>query len=74
MGTGKIGYERSYNVILLVGLTELKAQVSWIDSETVRVISFNLHARTHLIRSPYVQKSLGGREKVRSDAFQVCPP
>ena len=34
--TGKMGYKRDYNIILLVGLTELKAQVSWIDSKTVR--------------------------------------
>jgi len=34
--TGKTCYERSYDVILLVGLTELKAQVCWIDSEMVR--------------------------------------
>ena len=34
--TGKMGYKRDYNVILLVGLTELKAQVGWIDSTTVR--------------------------------------
>jgi len=33
---GKTGYKRDYNVVLLVGLTELKAQVSWIDSITVR--------------------------------------
>jgi len=32
--TGKMGYQRDYDVILLVGLTELKAQVSWIDSTT----------------------------------------
>ena len=31
-----MGYRREYDVILLVGLTELKAQLSWIDSETVR--------------------------------------
>lgn len=30
-----MGYQRDYDVILLVGLTELKAQVSWIDSTTV---------------------------------------
>jgi len=41
--TGEMGYERSYKMILLVGLTELKAQVSWIDSETVRPY-FVLHA------------------------------
>jgi len=32
----EIGYKRKYDVILLVGLTELKAQVSWIDERTVR--------------------------------------
>ena len=26
---------RSYDLILLVGLTELKAQIAWIDSTTV---------------------------------------
>ena len=31
-----MSYRRRCDVILLVGLTELKAQVSWIDSETVR--------------------------------------
>ena len=36
--TGKTGYRRDYNIILLVGLTELKAQVSWIDPTTVRVL------------------------------------
>jgi len=51
--TGTIGYEREYKIILLVGLTELKAQVCWIDSETVREISFNLHTHTQLIRFPY---------------------
>ena len=34
--TGKMGYERKFDVILLVGLTELKAQAGWIDSRTVR--------------------------------------
>ena len=48
MKTGVMGYERDYTVILLVGLTELKAQVSWIDSETVRGISLYLHL-PHLI-------------------------
>ena len=33
---GRTGYKREYDIILLVGLTELKAQVSWIDSRTVR--------------------------------------
>ena len=30
-----MSYTRSYEVILLVGLTELKAQIGWIDSATV---------------------------------------
>ena len=30
-----MGYRRNYDVILLVGLTELKAQVSWVNSATV---------------------------------------
>ena len=33
---GKMGYRRDYDIILLVGLTELKALVSWTDSRTVR--------------------------------------
>ena len=41
-----MGYERKYNAILLVGLTELKAQIGWTDPETVRGISFNLHPLT----------------------------
>jgi len=28
------GYRRDYEIILLVGLTELKAQVCWVDSRT----------------------------------------
>ena len=50
--SGVMGYMRKYNVILLVGLTELKAQVSWIDSESVRGILLDLHP-PHLISSPY---------------------
>ena len=33
---GETYYNRTFKVVLLVGLTELKAQVSWIDPETVR--------------------------------------
>ena len=32
---GRKCYTRGFDVILLVGLTELKAQIAWIDSETV---------------------------------------
>ena len=34
--SGKMCYSREYDVVLLVGLTELKAQIRWFDSETVR--------------------------------------
>ena len=34
---GKTCYRRDFDVILLAGLTELKAQVSWIETRTVRV-------------------------------------
>jgi hypothetical protein len=52
METGKTGYKRKYEVILLVGLTELKAQVGWIDPETVRA-HLLLHVPIHLIPFPY---------------------
>jgi len=48
METGKTVYERKFEVILLVGLTELKTQVSWIDSETVRT-HLVLHVLVYLI-------------------------
>lgn len=34
---GNICYSRDFDVVLLVGLTELKAQIRWIDSLTVRI-------------------------------------
>ena len=34
---GQICYTREYDVVLLVGLTELKAQIRWTDSATVRI-------------------------------------
>jgi len=49
VGNGKTAYQRWYQVILLVGLTELKAQVSWTDSETVRV-HLVLYVHIYLIR------------------------
>ena len=45
---GKTVYERCYGIILLVGLTELKAQIVWVDSETVRA-HFVLLVPTHPI-------------------------
>ena len=53
METGKMSYKRNYDVILLVGLTELKAQIGWIDSGTVRA-HFVLHVHIHLIGFQYV--------------------
>jgi hypothetical protein len=35
--TGNMCYIREYDVVLLVGLTELKAEIRWIDSTTVRL-------------------------------------
>ena len=40
---GRMCYTRIFDVVLLVGLTELKAQIAWTDSETVStrgVLSF----------------------------------
>ena len=34
---GKICYDREYDVVLLVGLTELKAQIRWFNNVTVRI-------------------------------------
>ena len=48
---GRTGYRRVYDIILLMGLTELKAQVSWIDSRTVRA-HIVLHVFIHLTRLP----------------------
>jgi len=33
---GKICHKRAFDVVLLVGATGLKAQISWVDSATVR--------------------------------------
>ncbi|KAF9783759.1 hypothetical protein BJ322DRAFT_1109608 [Thelephora terrestris] len=38
---GRIGYRRNFDMILLVGLTELKAQVSWVDSATGKEMRSN---------------------------------
>ena len=50
--TRGMSYRRKYDVILLVGLTELKAQVSWTDSETVRAHLVS-QVRVYLIRFAY---------------------
>ena len=50
---GRTGYKRQYDIILLVGLTELKAQVSWVDSRTVRIHPI-LHIFIDLIEFRYV--------------------
>ena len=35
--SGTICYCGEYDIVLLVGLTELKAQIRWTDSTTVRI-------------------------------------
>ena len=47
-----MGYRRDYEIILLVGLTELKAQVCWTDERTVRS-HIILHVPIYLIQFPY---------------------
>ena len=62
--TGKICQERKYDIILLVGLTELKAQVGWIDSVTVS------SQETSFFSLICVIWVLGVREKVRNAVTQ----
>jgi len=45
-------YRRDYAIILLVGLTELKAQIGWVDSKTVRA-HFFLRVLIYPIRLPH---------------------
>ena len=51
---GIMCYKRDAVVVLLVGLTELKAQVSWIDSKTVRARLIP-QPRVHLFTLPNVR-------------------
>ena len=38
---GETGYKREYDIILLAGLTELKAQVCWKDTAVrVHIVSY----------------------------------
>ena len=66
-----MGYRRDYDIILLVGLTELKAQISWIDSNTVRthpVLNIPFASPTSIRMDP------GDREEVRSNVLRIPPP
>ena len=63
-----MSYRRKYDVVLLVGLTELKAQVSWIDSKTVRVHLVLQGIR--LLHPVSVCVNIGVREKVYSNIFR----
>ncbi|KAF9649037.1 hypothetical protein BDM02DRAFT_3095383 [Thelephora ganbajun] len=58
---GKMGYKRDFDIILLVGLTELKAQVTWIDSATVRAHLVS-HKPIHFLPDFHMRKSRGQRE------------
>ena len=51
--TGRMSYRRDADIILLVGLTELKAQVGWIDSKTVRAHVILHVAFIHLTQPPH---------------------
>ena len=73
MTTGGLSYRRKCDVILLVGLTELKAQVSWIDSETVRAAYLVLQS-ARLAHPIYICVNLEGREKVCGNVFRGSPP
>ena len=55
----KVCYSREYDVVLLVGLTELKAQIRWIDSTTVRI-----HQWICQTASEFLVINAGGGEKV----------
>ena len=68
---GKMGYNRKYDMILLVGLTELKAQISWIDSNTVRT-----HPVPHIYlpHPASIRANLGDKEKVRNEVLRAPPP
>ena len=56
--SGKMCYARNYDIVLLVGLTELKVEIRWIDSTTVRV-----HAGK-TTGSDFVIATVGDRGKV----------
>jgi len=68
----RTGYKREYDIVLLVGLTELKAQVSWIDARTVRA-----HVVPHVsVASPnfHVREYRGQREGLCSTVFEFPLP
>ena len=54
---GKMWYTRNFDVVLLVGLTELKAQIAWIDPVTVS--TWGIFSLPFLILIAWVQ----GEEK-----------
>ena len=72
--TGRMSYRRDADVILLVGLTELKAQISWIDSRTVRPHLLQRVVRTYLTQLLRACATLEDGEKVRSTASEVSSP
>ena len=66
---GKTGYKREYDVELLVGLTELKAQVCWKDT------SVRLYIVSHtFIPLTIFTWGLGSGEKVCGNALRVSHP
>jgi len=73
---GEVSYGTTCDIILLVGLTELKAQVGWIDFETVRLMRLSFPTNTCLFTSSnlHVYGDAGDREKVCSDVLWGSPP
>jgi hypothetical protein len=61
-------------MILLVGLTELKAQVSWVDSATVSAHMPPVESRVLISHPTSTSVNLGERNEVGSIPSRVYPP
>ena len=68
-----MSYRRVCDVILLVGLTELKAQVCWIDSKTVRLIRilFPTSARLFTSSGLHVDGDWGTEKRFVATFYEV---
>ena len=65
-----MGYRQECDIVLLVGLTELKALVSWTDTNTVRTHPV---LRIYLPYPSSMHMNTGYREEVRSIVLRVPP-
>jgi hypothetical protein len=68
--SGRTYYKRAYDMILLVGLTELKAQIAWIDSVTVCSQGTSLRS-PFLISVAYGSRDWRKGSKYRSQKSRV---